>query len=275
MEKMLDGKICIVTGGGRGIAKETCLLFASEGGKVVVCELDEGPAKETVEEIKKMGGQAVAVTGDVTADGMAEKIIQTALNIYGGIDVIVNAAGYTWDGMIQNMTDKQWDAMMDIHLKAPFRILRAATNFIREKTKEEQATGKIFMRKVINISSVAGTGGNPGQANYSSAKAGLIGLTKNLSKEWGRYNVNVNCVAFGLIETRLTQEKEKGEFIEREGQKIAVGIPQAGKSVLNMMIPMGRPGTPQEAARAILFFASPLSDYVSGQVLIVAGGLSV
>jgi len=275
MEKMLDGKICIVTGGGRGIAKETCLLFASEGGKVVVCEFDEEPAKETVEEIKKMGGQAVAVMGDVTADGMAEKIIQTALNIYGGIDVIVNAAGYTWDGMIQNMTDKQWDAMMDIHLKAPFRILRAATNFIREKTKEEQATGKIFMRKVINISSVAGTGGNPGQANYSSAKAGLIGLTKNLSKEWGRYNVNVNCVAFGLIETRLTQEKEKGEFIEREGQKIAVGIPQAGKSVLNMMIPMGRPGTPQEAARAILFFASPLSDYVSGQVLIVAGGLSV
>lgn len=274
MEKMLDGKICIVTGGGRGIAKETCLLFATEGGKVVVCELDEGPAKETVEEIKKMGGRAVAVTGDVTADGMAEKIIQTALNIYGGIDVIVNAAGYTWDGMIQNMTDRQWDAMMDIHLKAPFRILRAATNFIREKTKEEQATGTIFMRKVINISSVAGTGGNPGQANYSSAKAGLIGLTKNLSKEWGRYNVNVNCVAFGLIETRLTQEKEKGEFIERGGQKIAVGIPQAGKSVLNMMIPLGRPGTPQEAARAILFFASPLSDYVSGQVLIVAGGLS-
>jgi 3-oxoacyl-[acyl-carrier protein] reductase len=275
MGKMLDGKICIVTGGGRGIAKETCLLFASEGGKVVVCELDEGPAKETVEEIKNMGGQAVAVTGDVTTDGMAEKIIQTALNIYGGIDVIVNAAGYTWDGMIQNMTDKQWDAMMDIHLKAPFRILRAAANFIREKTKEEQATGKIFMRKVINISSVVGTGGNPGQANYSSAKAGLIGLTKNLSKEWGRYNVNVNCVAFGLIETRLTQEKEKGEFIERGGQKIAVGIPQAGKSVLNMMIPLGRPGTPQEAARAILFFASPLSDYVSGQVLIVAGGLSV
>jgi len=275
MEKMLDGKVCIVTGGGRGIAKETCLLFASEGGKVVVCDLDETPAKETVEEIKKMGGLAVAVSGDITAEGIPEKIIKTALDTFGGIDVIVNAAGYTWDSMIQNMTDKQWDAMIDVHLKAPFRILRAAANFIREKTKEEQAAGQVVMRKIINISSVAGTGGNAGQANYSSAKSGLIGLTKTLSKEWGRYNVNVNCIPFGVIETRLTQDKEEGEYIERDGQKIAVGIPKAGKSVFKMMIPLGRAGTPQEAARAILFFASPLSDYVSGQVLIVAGGLTI
>jgi 3-oxoacyl-[acyl-carrier protein] reductase len=275
MEKMLDGKVCIVTGGGRGIAKETCLLFASEGGKVVVCDLDEAPAKETVGEIKQMGGQAIAVVGDVTAEGTPEKMIKTAIDTFGGIDVIVNAAGYTWDSMIQNMTDKQWDAMIDVHLKAPFRILRAAANFIREKTKEEQAAGKVVMRKVINISSVAGVGGNPGQANYSSAKSGLFGLTKTMSKEWGRYNVNVNCIAFGFIETRLTQDKEVGEYIERDGQKIAIGVPKAGKSVFNMMIPLGRAGTPQEAARSILIFASPLSDYVSGQVLVVGGGLSV
>jgi 3-oxoacyl-[acyl-carrier protein] reductase len=275
MEKMLYGKVCIVTGGGRGIAKEACLLFAGEGGKVVVCELDEAPAKETVEEIKKMGGQAVAVVGDITAQGVPEKIIQTALDTFGGIDVIVNAAGYTWDSMIQNMTDRQWDAMIDIHLKAPFRILRAAANFIRDKAKEEQAAGKIVMRKVINISSLAGTGGNAGQANYSSAKAGLVGLTKTLAKEWGRYNVNVNCIPYGVIETRLTQDKEKGEYIERDGQKIAVGIPKAGKGVFNMLIPLGRAGTPQEAAGAILFLASPLSDYVSGQVLVVGGGLSI
>lgn len=275
MEKMLDGKVCIVTGGGRGIAKETCLLFASEGGKVVVCDLDEAPANETVGEIKQMGGQAVAVVGDVTAEGTPEKMIKTAIDIFGGIDVIVNAAGYTWDSMIQNMTDKQWDAMIDVHLKAPFRILRAAANFIREKTKEEQGAGKVVMRKVINISSVAGAGGNPGQANYSSAKSGLFGLTKTMSKEWGRYNVNVNCIAFGFIETRLTQDKEVGEYIERDGQKIAIGVPKAGKSVFNMMIPLGRAGTPQEAARSILIFASPLSDYISGQVLIVGGGLSI
>jgi 3-oxoacyl-[acyl-carrier protein] reductase len=228
-----------------------------------------------VGEIEKMGGKAVAVSGDITTDGIPEKIIETAINTFGGIDVIVNAAGYTWDSMIQNMTDKQWNAMIDVHLKAPFRILRAAANFIREKTKEEQAAGKVVMRKVINISSLAGTGGNAGQANYSSAKSGLIGLTKTLSKEWGRYNVNVNCIPFGVIETRLTQDKEVGEYIERDGEKIAVGIPKAGKNVFKMMIPLGRAGTPQEAARAILFFASPLSDYVSGQVLTVAGGLSI
>jgi 3-oxoacyl-[acyl-carrier protein] reductase len=274
MEKMLDGKVCIVTGGGRGIAKEACLLFSREGGKVVVCDLDETPALETVGEIKKMGGKAVAVSGDVTAEGVPEKIIATAISTFGGIDVIVNAAGYTWDSMIQNMTDSQFDAMINVHLKAPFRILRAAANFIREKSKEEQGTGKMVMRKVINISSLAGTGGNPGQANYSSAKAGLIGLTKTMSKEWGRYKVNVNCIPYGVIETRLTQEKEKGEFIERDGQKIAVGIPKAGKSAWGTMIPLGRSGTVQEAAGAILFFASPLSDYVSGQVLCVAGGLN-
>jgi 3-oxoacyl-[acyl-carrier protein] reductase len=275
MEKMLEGKVCIVTGGGRGIAKEACLLFAKEGGKVVVCDLDEAPAKETVAEIKKMGGQAVAVTGDITAEGLPEKIIKTAIDTFNGIDVIVNAAGYTWDSMIQNMTDRQFDAMIDIHLKAPFRILRSAANFIREKNKEEQSAGKVVMRKVINISSMAGLGGNPGQTNYSSAKAGMAGLTRTLAKEWGRYNVNVNCIPYGVIETRLTQNKEKGEFVERDGQKIAVGIPAAGKDIFNKMIPLGRFGTANEAARVILFFASPLSDYVSGQVLNVAGGLNM
>lgn len=275
MDKMLDGKVCIVTGGGRGIAREASLLFSREGGKVVVCELDEVPANETVAEITKNGGKAIAVIGDITAEGTPEKIIKTAIDTFGSVDVIVNAAGYTWDSMIQNMTDKQWNAMIDIHLKAPFRVLRAAANFIRDKAKEEQASGKPVMRKVINISSLAGTGGNPGQANYSSAKAGLIGLTKTLAKEWGRYNVNVNCIPFGVIETRLTQEKEIGEFIERDGQKISVGIPKAGKGAFNALIPLGRPGTAKEAAQAILFFASPLSDYVSGQVLPVSGGLSI
>ena len=273
MEKMLDGKVCIVTGGGRGIAREACLLFAQEGGKVVVCDLDEAPANVTVEDIKKMGGQAVAVVGDITGDGTPEKIIKVAIDTFNGIDVIVNAAGYTWDAVIQNITDRQWDAMIDIHLKAPFRILRAAANFIREKAKEEQAAGKIVMRKVINISSGAGTGGNPGQANYSSAKAGLIGLTRTLSKEWGRYNVNVNCIPYGVIETRLTQDKEQGEYVERDGKKIAVGVPKASKDIWKTVIPLGRSGTANEAARVILFFASPLSDYVSGEILFVGGGL--
>jgi 3-oxoacyl-[acyl-carrier protein] reductase len=196
------------------------------------------------------------------------------VDAYGpNIDVVVNVAGYTWDSFIHKMTDQQWDAILNIHLKAPFQILRAAAPYIRDNAKKEKEAGKIIMRKVINISSAAGTEGNAGQANYSSAKAALIGLTKTLCKEWGAFNVNVNCIAFGWIETRLTKAKEDGaETIEREGKKIALGVPKAGLDAFRGIIPLGRPGTADEAARAILFFASPLSDYVSGQVLKVSGG---
>lgn len=274
MEKMLDGKICIVTGGGRGIGRATALLFAKEGGKIIVCELDADPANETVAEIKKTGGQAVAVVGDITAPGAAEKLIQATVDAFGpNIDVIVNVAGYTWDSFVHKMTDQQWDAIQNIHLKAPFQIIRAAAPYIRDNAKKEKEEGKEKMRKVVNISSIAGTDGNPGQMNYSSAKAGIIGLTKALSREWGPANVNVNCIAFGWIETRLTKAKEDGaETIEREGKKIALGVPKAGLEAFKPLIPLGRPGTVDEAARAILFFASPLSDYVSGQVLKVSGG---
>ena len=272
MEKMLAGRTCIVTGGGRGIGKATCLLFAQEGGKVVVCDIDDTPATETVQEIKKAGGEAVAVVDDITAAGVPERIIETAINSFGDMHVIVNNAGYTWDKVIQNITDENWDAIIQIHLTAPFRILRAAASVIKENAKVEKATGKVIIRKVVNISSTAATIGGAGQTNYSSAKAGLIGLTKALAKEWGRYNVTVNCIAFDVIETRLTEVKEKGGYIERLGQRIALGIPKEEKEFLNSMIALGRPGTPEDAAKPILFFASPLSDYVSGQVLVVDGG---
>jgi 3-oxoacyl-[acyl-carrier protein] reductase len=274
MEKMLDGKVCIVTGAGRGIAKETALWFAREGGKVVVCELDEDPAKETVAEIEAMNGKAVAVVGDITADGVPEKIVKTAIDVFDGLDVIVNTAGYTWDALVQKMTDQQWEAMLKIHLTAPFRIIRAAAPFIRERAKMEIEAGKTVMRKIINVSSTSGTQGNAGQLNYSAAKMGVIGMTKTLAKEWGRYNVNVNCVAYGAIETRLVQLKKKGEeaFIERNGQKIPIGVPEEGREKWKTIIPLGRAGTADEAARVILFFASPLSDYVSGQTLICGGG---
>jgi len=274
MEKMLEGKVCILTGAGRGIAKSAALMLAREGGKIVVCELDEAPAQETVSEIKALGSEAVAVVGDITAEGMPERLIKTAVDAFGDVHVIVNAAGYTWDGMIQNMTDQQWDAILKIHLTAPFKILRAAAGVIREKTKAEEAAGKIVMRKVINISSVAGTWGNPGQVNYSAGKAGIMGVTKTLAKEWGRYHVTVNCIAYGAIETRLTAKKVKGDeqFIERDGKKIAIGVPPESHERWKTAIPLGRAGTPEEAAGPILFFSSPISDYVSGQVLIVGGG---
>lgn len=273
MKAMLEGKTCLVTGAGRGIGKATALLFAEEGGAVVVSDIDKDPADETVETIRERGGTAIAVPCDVTADGGPESLVSAATDAFGpGIDVIANVAGYTWDAVLHKMTDQQWDAIMDIHLKAPFRILRAAAPYIRQSAKTEMQSGKIVMRKVINVSSIAGTDGNPGQANYSAAKAGVVGLTKSLAREWSRFNVNVNAVAFGWIETRMTQEKNLGAHIERNGQKIDIGVHKAGLEAFKAMIPLGRPGTPEEAARAMLFLASSLSDYVTGQVLKVAGG---
>jgi len=275
MEKMLDGKVAIITGSGRGIGRATALMFAREGAKVVVSDIDPQPAQETVADIIKGGGEAVSHVGDATSPAFADSIVKAAIDKWGALHIIVNNAGYTWDALIHKMTDEQWDAILDLHLKAPFRIIRAAAPYFREASEKEKAEGKSVARKIVNVSSAAGIGGNVGQANYASAKAGLVGLTKTMSKEWARYNVQANVVAFGFIDTRLTQEKEKGISVEAAGKKIAVGVPQAQRDSFFKMIPMGRPGTPEEAASAILFFASPLSNYVSGQALVVGGGFSM
>jgi len=215
----------------------------------------------------------VACVGSVTADGFAERFVATAVDTWGGLDIIVNNAGYTWDNVIQKMDDKQWDAIIDVHLKAPFRILRAASNFIREKAREEADRGEEVFRKVVNISSTSGVFGNAGQANYAAAKAGINGLTRAMAKEWGRYKVNVNSVAFGLIMTRLTEASAKGDAsIDIEGRQIKVGVnPQILDSAAKM-IPLGRGGTTEEAAGAVYLFCIPESNYVSGQVLVCGGG---
>ena len=275
MNPLLKDKNCIITGAGRGIGRATALLFAGEGARVVVSDLDEAPAAAVVEEITNTGGQAVACVGDVTADDFADKLIQTAVDSFGpSIDVIVNNAGYTWDGVIHKMTDEQWDAMLKVHLTSPFRIIRAAAPYIRDAAKKEkEATGQMSSRKIINISSIAGLDGNAGQANYSSAKAAVVGLTKTLAKEWGVFNVCVNTVAFGFVETRLTQAKEKGDAIKRDDRDIAIGIPENMRQLFKAMIPLKRAATPEEAAGAILLMASPLADYITGEVLRVTGGL--
>ncbi|AGL00427.1 SDR family NAD(P)-dependent oxidoreductase [Desulfoscipio gibsoniae] len=273
MEFMLKDKNCIITGAGRGIGRATALLFAKEGGRVVVSDLDEGPATKVVEEIKASGGQAVTCIGDVTDPAFAERLIKTAVEAFGpSIDVIVNNAGYTWDGVIHKMSDEQWDAMLKIHLTAPFRIIRAAAPYIREAAKKEIAEGRLVTRKIINISSVSGLDGNAGQANYSSAKAALVGLTKTLAKEWGPLNVCVNTVAFGFMDTRLTRAKEEGGTIQRDGKNVALGIPENIRQMIKTAIPLRRAGTPEEGAGAILLMASPLADYISGEVLRVTGG---
>ena len=276
MEKMLKDRVAIITGSGRGIGRAAALLFAQEGAMVVVSDIDAQPAEETVEEIKKAGGEAVAYVGDATTAEFADGIVKAAGDAFGAIHIIVNNAGYTWDAVVHKMTDQQWDAMLDLHLKAPFRIVRAAAPYFRDAAKKEMAeSGQAVPRKIINISSMAGTGGNAGQANYSAAKAGLLGLTMTLAKEWGSFNVQVNCIAYGWIDTRLTKAKEQAQALDRAGEKVAIGVPDAQRQMMKMVIPMGRPGTPEEAAMAIMFFASPLSNYVSGQTLLVSGGLSM
>ncbi|HEY6187625.1 MAG TPA: SDR family oxidoreductase [Pyrinomonadaceae bacterium] len=272
--QLLEGKVAIITGAGRGIGRACASLFAAHGARVVLSDIDAGPTHEAVDEVRAVGGDALAVPGDVTTTDFAPGLIKATLDNYGRIDAIVNNAGYTWDGTAHKMTDEQWQAMLDVHLTAPFRIIRAASEYLRETAKrEKEQQGRAPARKIVNVSSTTGTRGNAGQANYAAGKAGIIGLTKTLAKEWGQFNIQVNAVAFGFIETRLTQAKEAGDRLTRESADIALGIPQANRDIAFRMIPMGRGGTPEEAAGAILFFASPLSDYVSGQVLEVTGGL--
>jgi 3-oxoacyl-[acyl-carrier protein] reductase len=273
---MLDGKVAIITGSGRGIGSATAKLFASQGALVIVSDLDPAPAEETAAAIRSAGWQAAVIPGDVTDPAFPAQLIKGTLDTFGGIDIIVNNAGYTWDAVIQNMTDKQWYAIMDVHTTAPFRILREASHFIRDAAKKEAAAnGRANPRKVVNITSVSGIYGNAGQVNYSTAKAGITGLTKTLAKEWGRYNVQVNCACFGFIDTRLTAAKENAEKIQRDGEEIALGIPDSMRQMAQMTVSLGRPGTPEEAAGPVLFLASPLANYVSGIVLEVTGGRAI
>jgi 3-oxoacyl-[acyl-carrier protein] reductase len=261
----LDGKVALVSGSGRGIGRQIALRLAAAGARVVVNDLDAEPAEQTVADIVAAGGEAVACVGSVSADGFAERFVGTATASLGGLDIIVNNAGYTWDSVIQKMSDEQWHTILDVHLTASFRILRAAQPYFRNNPADHH-------RKVVNISSTSGYYGNLGQVNYAAAKAGLIGLTKTLAKEWGRYRVNVNAVAFGLIRTRMTEvTAADNATLEIDGRRIKVGLNPEKAAMVATAVPLGRAGTPAEAAGAVYFFCAPDSDYVSGQCLVVDG----
>jgi 3-oxoacyl-[acyl-carrier protein] reductase len=269
----LSGKSALVTGAGRGIGRAIALKLASEGASVVVNDLDAEPATAVVREITGAGGTACAYPGNVAAEDFAPGFVDAAVKHHGGLDIVINNAGYTWDNVIQKTTDEQWDAILDLHLKAPFRILRAAQPVISAAVKAERADGRVVHRKVVNISSIAGLYGNVGQANYASAKAGVVGLTKALAKEWGRYHVNVNCVAFGLILTRLTEAPaDGGASINVDGREIRVGVNPEVLERVQQSIPLGRAGTPEEAAGSVVMLTYPEADYISGQVLVTGGG---
>ena len=266
---VLDGKAAIVTGSARGIGRATAELLADQGARVLINDLDGDVAEQAASEI---AGETTVFAGDLTQRGIPDQLVEKAVDEFGRIDIIVNNAGYTWDGVAHKMADEQFQAMLDIHTVVPFRIIRAAAPHIREPAKAEREQGREVFRKIVNVTSVSGTMGNAGQVNYAAAKAGVVGLTKTLAKEWGQFKVNVNAVAFGFVETRLTAAKEEGGKIEMEGREIALGIPEQMRAMAAMMIPLGRPASPEEAAGPVFFLCSPWSNWVHGQVLNATGG---
>jgi 3-oxoacyl-[acyl-carrier protein] reductase len=266
---LLDGKAAIVTGSARGIGRATAELFVAEGAKVLINDIDGDVAEQAAGEIE---GETAVFAGDLTKPGVPDDLVSKAVDAFGEVDIVVNNAGYTWDGVVHRMSDEQFQAMLDIHTIVPFRVARAIAPHWREAAKGEAGEGREVFRKIVNVTSISGTMGNAGQVNYSSAKAGVVGLTKTLAKEWGQFKINVNAVAFGFIETRLTQAKEKGEEIEVGGEKVELGIPEQTRSMAAMIIPLGRAAQPEEAAKPVLFLSSELSNYVHGQVLNVTGG---
>jgi len=266
---VLDGKSAIVTGSARGIGRATAELLASEGAQVLINALDGDVAEQAASDIE---GETATFAGDLTQADTPDRLVQAAIDAFGKIDIIVNNAGYTLDAPIHKMSDEWFQRMLDIHVVAPFRIIRAAAPHLREPAKKERDEGREVFRKIVNVTSISGTMGNAGQANYSSGKAAVVGLTKTLAKEWGQFKVNVNSVAFGYIETRLTASKDESNVADIGGEKVQLGIPDQLRQMAPMLIPLGRPGTPEEAAGGIFFLCSPWSNYVHGQVLNVTGG---
>jgi 3-oxoacyl-[acyl-carrier protein] reductase len=267
---LLEGKNAIVTGSARGIGRATAELFVANGANVLINDLDADAAEQASSEID---GPTAVFAGDLTEADAADRMIEAAIEAFDTVDIVVNNAGYTWDGVAHKMSDEQFQAMLDIHTIVPFRVARALAPHWREAAKLEAGEGREVFRKLINISSVSGTMGNAGQANYSAAKAGVVGLTKTLAKEWGQFKINVNAVAFGFVETRLTASKEGGETVTGpDGEEIKLGIPEEMRAMASMIIPLGRPTNPEEASGPVLFLASGLSDFVHGQVLNVTGG---
>lgn len=276
MPGIVSNQVAIITGSGRGIGAATAQLFAEQGAQVVVSDLDREPAEAVAEGIRAAGGEALAVAGDVTDPAFPDMIMKSTMDAYGKVNILVNNAGYTWDGVVHKMSDEQWQAILDCHITAPFRMIRAAAPYMRDVAKQEIAEGNTpAPRCIVNISSTSGIHGNAGQINYATAKMGIVGMTKTIAKEWGQFGIRCNCVAFGMIDTRLSRARELGESIEVHGQKVPIGIPETVRQIATMLIPLGRNGTVDEAAGSILLLASPFASYISGHCLEVTGGFGI
>lgn len=264
---LLDGKTAVITGAGRGIGRATAILFAKEGARVVLTDVDPEPLEEVVKEISSQNLKAYAVPADVRNFEDCKRIFEKAGEVGGGsVDILANIAGITRDAVIHKMKDEDWQFVIDVNLKGTYNCIKASVPFMREVAKKEIKENREYHRKIINTSSTAALRGNPGQINYTAAKAGIIGITRTVAREWGGFFINCNCVAPGLTATRLTQPKKPGDTF---------GIPEEQLKRTIESIPFKRPGKPEELAGVYLFLASPLSDYVTGQVINVSGGLVI
>ncbi|MBL7648487.1 MAG: SDR family oxidoreductase [Candidatus Hydrogenedentes bacterium] len=276
MSPILENQTAIITGAGRGIGAAAALLFARQGARVVVSDRDAEPAEAVAAEIRNGGGEAFAIPGDITDPEFPRILVEKTVEQFGALHILVNNAGYTWDGMLHKMTDKQWDAILAVHTTAPFRLVRAAAPYMRDAAKREEAEhGKASPRSIVNISSTSGLHGNIGQLNYATAKMGMVGFTKTIAREWGPFNIRCNAVAFGYIETRLTQAKESGESVVVDGEEIRLGVPGHMHDHIRASVPLGRTGTVEEAAGGILMLASPWASYITGHTLEVTGGMGI
>ncbi len=262
----LSGKFALVTGAARGVGLATAAKLANEDATVYVNDIDADELEHTA---KLIGGRALP--GDLTDPSVPDSLVEAVIERSGSLDIVVNNAGYIWNGAVHNHSDAQWDAMIDIHVGVPFRILRAYGRWLREVHKSGV---EMPCRKVVNVSSVSGLFGAATQVGYSAGKAALIGLTRTLAKEWGRYNVTVNAVAFGHIATRLTQPYDNHPpQIDVAGRSYRVGLTQDQIAQQLALTPLHRTGTPEDAANAIFLFCQPESDFVTGEILVASGGL--
>lgn len=269
----LKDRVALVTGSGRGIGAATVKKLAAAGAQVVVNDRDDDVCQQTVRDLQSLGASAAGIALDLTVPDAAEQLVQFATEAFGGLDIIVNNAGYVWNSAVHKHSDEQWQAMLDMHASVPFRIFRAYYPWLKDTVAREREAGHVRCRKIVNISSVSGTEGSPTQIAYSAAKAAVVGMTRTLAKEWGHLNVTVNCVAFGHIDTRLTQVYDTEPPTIRVGDKDhRVGLSRQQIEASAQAVPLGRVGQPEDAAGAVYLFCTEESDFISGQVVLCAGG---